>query len=367
MSNEVSGFLFTFVCSFVLLVVSALSLAFFARSFITKYRKRESEKMRSWVALAKEYGLEMHFDNGSQGGAYIEGDFCGHHLKLETFQRDTVSEISKTFTRLTLSIKEPLHNHGKEVSVKPTSQTIISTMRSSELNSKLVGRLDVDKYADVIRYEQTGVEVDVDYLSLLFELTRDIAETYCDIVALGGKVVALLTPLAMDKNNKFEGVIRHLLQDISKDTTNRLAHKAENLLCVTCLTRCAAHKFKLSTLETITYYGCRMCQQSRDFMEWEGVIVARLDKNMVVEHVYQNNDLHINWFTQDELFDFDKVEIIKATDEDVERFAIKVGNDTDPIRKSRYKKTPYKISLQNELSENTLKILKSMFDEVEIK
>jgi hypothetical protein len=32
-----------------------------------------------------------------------------------------------------------------------------------------------------------------------------------------------------------------------------------------------------------------------------------------------------------DLFDFDRVEIQQATDEEVERFAVQVGNDTDEL------------------------------------
>ncbi|MEJ2556606.1 MAG: hypothetical protein P8186_10325, partial [Anaerolineae bacterium] len=58
------------------------------------------------------------------------------------------------------------------------------------------------------------------------------------------------------------------------------------------------------------------------------------------------------------------VEIILATDEDVERFAIQVGNDTDPYRKPRYRQMPCIVKPGCELSENTWRVLDSLFGQV---
>ena len=199
----------------------------------------------------------------------------------------------------------------------------------------------------------------------LVNLMGNTAEAYLEIVELGGEAVSfLLQPIVMERSNEIQGVVKHLLKDISRDTTKRLAHQAEKLLCVRCLTKCAAHQIKFSNFEIITYYGCRTCQQSRDFIECEGEIIARLDRNMITEQTQQNGDLQINWLMRDKLFDFDRVEIDEVTDEDVERFAIIVGNDTDPARTARYSEMPCKITAQSLLSENTIKILKHTFGEI---
>lgn len=55
------------------------------------------------------------------------------------------------------------------------------------------------------------------------------------------------------------------------------------------------------------------------------------------------------------------MEIIQATDEDVERFAIQVGNDTDSSRQGNYAKMPYTLNKDCQLSENTKRVLDSMF------
>jgi hypothetical protein len=53
--------------------------------------------------------------------------------------------------------------------------------------------------------------------------------------------------------------------------------------------------------------------------------------------------------------------IIHASDEEVERFAVQVGNDTDPVRQARYPKTVCTLNPDNDLSENTRRILVRTF------
>jgi hypothetical protein len=64
------------------------------------------------------------------------------------------------------------------------------------------------------------------------------------------------------------------------------------------------------------------------------------------------------------LFDCDWVEINQATDEDIERFAVQLGNDTDPLRRPRYREMRCLVGPECHLSENTLRILKNMFGQV---
>jgi hypothetical protein len=45
---------------------------------------------------------------------------------------------------------------------------------------------------------------------------------------------------------------------------------------------------------------------------------------------------------------------------------MQVNNDTDPVRRRRYKTMPCTVSAQSNLSENTLRILRRTFGEVVI-
>jgi hypothetical protein len=83
--------------------------------------------------------------------------------------------------------------------------------------------------------------------------------------------------------------------------------------------------------------------------------------------VWQHQDglLRVNWLICRKLFDFDRVEVIQATDEDVERFVVQVGNDTDVLRQTRYPQIQCLIGPACRLSENSLRILERTFGRVE--
>lgn len=79
----------------------------------------------------------------------------------------------------------------------------------------------------------------------------------------------------------------------------------------------------------------------------------------------QEGLIRANWFTRRILFDFDRIEIIRATDEDIERFAVQAGNDTDSLRRSRYPRMRCTIGPDCHLSANTIRILENSFGRVE--
>lgn len=143
---------------------------------------------------------------------------------------------------------------------------------------------------------------------------------------------------------------------------------SEMILYLHCFTRFDAYKVRLGgwlDSETFTYYGCRTCHQSREF--FEGWVVALLDNTLAQEQFQHNGVLRVNWLSRRALFDFDEVEIVQATDEDVERFAVQVGNDTDSLRKPRYQQMRCVVSADCGLSENTHRILQRMFGSVELR
>lgn len=96
-------------------------------------------------------------------------------------------------------------------------------------------------------------------------------------------------------------------------------------------------------------------------------VVAVLDATWAEETQDEGNDAQrVNWLQRQSVFDFDWIEIIQATDEEVEQFAMQVGNDTDDWRGSRYRQMPCLISPDCRLSENTVRALQELFGEVKI-
>jgi hypothetical protein len=180
----------------------------------------------------------------------------------------------------------------------------------------------------------------------------------------GGEAAAPLVAIRQSDGD-LQTLAVWLLKSIAEETTSRLKKRASSLLCSHHLVHPHSHKVRLSWRSVISYYGCRACGQSREFLEWSGKVTAMLDAGMAHEQVEDGGVLRVNWSVRQSLFDFDEVEILRATDEDVERFAVQVGNDTDKVRQRRYKKMHCVIAPGCQLSENTLRILRSRFGRVE--
>ncbi|MCP4403798.1 MAG: hypothetical protein GY801_41640 [bacterium] len=188
------------------------------------------------------------------------------------------------------------------------------------------------------------------------------------LAMLGGEVVEPLMALVQDNNPSLRATVIWVLKRVAEETTTHLARNAPHLVCSRCLVHFRAHRVRVHLSwwhETFTYYGCGACRQSREFFDWPGEIVAVLDQEMNDEQVQAEGVLRVNWLKRRSLSDFNRVEIIKSSDEQVERLAVQVGNDTDDFRSPHYKKMVCEIAPDCLLSENTLRILKRTFGEVQ--
>ncbi len=184
------------------------------------------------------------------------------------------------------------------------------------------------------------------------------------LIAIGGEATETLQELATDQTNPLWETVVWLLASIERDTTNQFAWRVNHTLCPHCLVRYDARSVDVALGVSFTYYGCRVCGQSRDFLDLPRGTVAVLDNMWPDEQNKQDDLLQVNWLVRRTLFDFDWIEIINATDEDVERFAIQVGNDTDPFRRDRYSQMHCILSRNCRLSENTMRILQRMFGQM---
>lgn len=179
---------------------------------------------------------------------------------------------------------------------------------------------------------------------------------------IGGQAIETLTAILKEDA---ELVIR-LVQNIELETKTRFAEKCSRLVCPDCLVHCQAHHVVSSWQSNISFHGCRACKQSRRFIHCPKGIIALLDATW--EHYYklQDETLTVNWSVHRAVFDFDRIHIVHATDEDVERFTVQIGNDTDTWRKNRYPHMECIINPSCTLSKNTLRILEKMFGRVSV-
>lgn len=185
------------------------------------------------------------------------------------------------------------------------------------------------------------------------------------LVHRGGQAIHNLLAIAQNQSDPLATTAQWLVESICAETTLRLAKTKEQWLCPNCLLRCDVHWVDLRWQPDLQFYGCRLCRQSRNLLYVPGQVVARLQANWYEPFEQQGNDLYGNWLGFRHLFDFDRVQIIQATDEDVERFAVLVGNDTDSARAPRYKNMLCAIDPACNLSKNSERVLASTFGQVE--
>jgi RNase P subunit RPR2 len=345
------------------------------RYFITRplFFKAESQRV-FWRELAADYNLDFipgHYQFfGKCTESFVIGNYQNHPFKLDTFQRAEQNDKVFTYTRIVVTInkakdeqlKLPDNEHISEA--KLTSKELIRRL-TTEKSTSLKGPIYTEANGSQLYYEQLGIESDVDYLKSLFDILSNKADIHAEMVTIGGEAALVLQDIAQMTDSELRDTVIELLKGIAKKTTQELGHKAHRLVCPRCLARFGAFKLRLSWLETTSYYGCRLCHQSQEFLEVQ--VFAVLDQTMTTEQIKQNRTLQVNWFARRELFDFDGVAIVQATDEEVERFAIQVGNDMDRTRQARYKQIRCAVASECRLSENTLRILQRTFGELIIK
>lgn len=176
----------------------------------------------------------------------------------------------------------------------------------------------------------------------------------------GAEAVEPLLKLAAQPGQPLRQTAYGLLRGIEQDTAARFTHQRP--LCRPCLRRWQKYDRLINPETPISYYACRSCGRSKETVY--GQVVAVLDADLAEDWTQQTDQVRVNWLRYRERFDFDRVEIIQASDEEVERFAVQAGNDTDTYRAERYAGLPCTIDPACELSDNTLRVLERTFGEV---
>jgi RNase P subunit RPR2 len=328
----------------------------------------ENQKKKAfWRTLAIKNNLT--FLSGSLlDNTRVFGDYRGHYLTLDTTSKSQ-GKSSQVYTRIVLQAyrswkKQPVLKEEDIVDKKFSLEHILHRLTAPQSPSfALRGEIKAWPKGSRLFYEQPGLEVQENYLQTVFDLLSELADIYPAVVRLGGEAVPGLRVIATSRVHKLRPLAIQLLQDIGQDTTLRLGSHISQLWCPRCLAFGMAHKIRLAWWNQITYYGCRRCGRSRDLLDIR--CIAVLDRQMQTDQVQKNGDLRVNWLTHRSLFDFSSVEIVHATDEEVERLAVQVGNDLDPMRQGHYKAMPCLVASDCKLSPNTLRILARTFGQVE--
>jgi len=315
--------------------------------------------IKNWQQFAEANFL--HFEAGkNRTKPVISGDFCGHFLSIH-YESESNDKGGVTHTRYTIfNIKR-----NQKVSNFKKSQADKDIMRSFwAIYNNMGFGIRVESTFKKIVFNSELIE-SIDILQSISDQLVELIEICPEVCKMGGEVVDSLL-----QAKPFKPVISQIIKNIADETAQRIKPKASLLLCKKCLTFCSSHKAKpplsfssaLSMLLTgAEYYGCRLCKQSRDFIE--GRSVAVLD-NLMTEEWSLHDVISVNWLAHRKPFDFHEVRIMQASDREVEEFVMQVGNDMDEFRQPRYKEMPCIISSGCKLSANTRNLLKHTFKSV---
>lgn len=354
-----------YILCFGSIIVGSLILGFF-------FRLNSREKQKAWQTFAQRNRLDFSPGFFLIGDSIVTGTYRGHKVSLTLVYYDR-----QAYTRLTVRPGPVSEEAALALSIRPTVEDLHRLFIPAGGFSLKRSSLEMKRGEDEIRAEEADLVTDLDRLQFLLETVCNVADLSPALIERGGQAVPPLQEIATQPG-PLRRLAGQLLQEIGEDTTTRLRVRADQLFCPDCLTICGAHEIAVSLWQSpnfwqgvikgghISYYGCRSCGQSVHLWECPAGAVAVLDRDWADDLALTGGELRVNWLRRRELFDFDRVEIIQAGDEAVERFAVQVGNDTDPLRHSRYGEIPCLISSTCRLSANTERILARMFGEVRI-
>ncbi len=306
--------------------------------------------MKIWKELAETYNLRYRPGTFFNTGTQITGIYKGHSLKL-SFPEDTI--------QINMSARKQTTENKAITSTNAVDQDWIENQL---LSISIRGTITITARGHTIYYRQTDQELFSWQLEGLLDALCQLQERYADILATGGKIAPVLHPIAEDKTHPLRHVALRLLKDIGAETKFKYRHRITEILCPECLTQFSAHHLKLTWFVNpgvTIYYGCRVCSQSQEFIEETPILV--LDRAMTEPQIFTADTLRVNWLLARRLIDCDQIEIIEASDEEVERFVVQLGNNTDPLRERLFKMVPVILSASCHLSANTHQMLERVF------
>ena len=109
----------------------------------------------------------------------------------------------------------------------------------------------------------------------------------------------------------------------------------------------------------VAYAACPVCGRAWPVVQ-ASEVVAVLDSTSSAEQTKEGASLRVNGLVRKQLFDFDQVEIVHASDEAVQRFLGLLRSDHQ--LQARCKQLPCRIAKECRLLENTRRLLMNAFD-----
>ena len=304
----------------------------------------------AWGLVTHEYGAAIHGNDK----AYTRELYYGRLPGAAEIALVDLEVQTNEFNQPIIKIKALTHlwstvpNQVGWINLNDTSFVELYNPETKSLDLKLAEPLDAEDQPELEPVEPTTA----------------LLQRHSATLATASQSLDILRQVVTEADHPHQLMALDLLYSIAQTTTQRFGHCADWVWCLDCLSTFGPHSFEIGD-ETLTFYGCRLCRQTQHYILFDGPVIALLDSELTVNQYEEDDMLYINWLKYRRLFDFDAVSIVGATDEDVERFAVQVGNDTDPTRLGRYAQMNCFISPHCRLSENTKRILREMFGQIE--
>jgi HEAT repeat protein len=259
------------------------------------------------------------------------------------------------------------HLEHPDAAARLAAVQVLGTLKDPRAVPRLLGRLsDVHEAVRVAACEALGLLGAAEAIPVLLGCLRDITVEvrYAAAHALRAmgavQAVDVLVPMLFDP----EPAPSLLACETLTAMNEVLAPTMYALLCGGCLTRFEWHTARAQGVGEVPYLACRACHKAGKALRPVNLVVAVLDHALREPFHLDGTTARVHALGREVLFDFDGVEIFAASDYEVERFCMRIGNDTDPLREKRYRDMLCQVWRAEMLSGNTLNVLRSTFGRV---
>lgn len=259
------------------------------------------------------------------------------------------------------------HVETPDAAARQAVVQVLGTLKDPRAVPRILGRLnDGSEAVRASACEALGFLGELSAVPGILGCIRDISppvrqaasRALCRLGAV--TAVDVLVPMLFDPKEEFAALAFQTLSELNE----LLAPTAHALLCGKCLTRFIWKVARVGGVGEAPYLTCRQCGRAGNGLRAVNLVVAVLDAGMSAPCLIEHTTARVHALGRNGLFDFDGVEVVQASDYQVERFCMMVGNDTDPERSARYREMLCQVWHHATLSENSLNVLRSIFGRV---
>lgn len=269
-------------------------------------------------------------------------------------EADAIEEISRIEKDAISKICEP--------QLRQLLITNLGNVKKINLSSLILPILyDIDAGCRRAACETLGKYGDHDSVLELISLLRDKEP---DVILAAMHALKLIGDFHdIDRIVAEVSVAKSELQENLCQSLQRLCMRVSgNYNAIYCL-RCF-HRFTLAQKnfnEILKYPVCRKCGKSEHGLTGITRVIAMLDSQMKRKFLLTGNTIRINYLASPHYFDFDAIEIVSADNYDIERLCVRLVNDGDPFRLSRFPYVTCHVYSDAKLTDSMFAMLRNIF------